>query len=161
MPVSCTHLRIVMLVNSVPLTETFFFGAPRSAMMQSSSLTTRFQGGDVFATNTRFSRRKSSTTARIRKRPRLSAHRFRNSSSSAGADHLVIPWASVCPKHAFCRLCATPAASLHGRSASFSCGLPLSPIRNSHVDAAAAKPSPFSRNAFDYISQFGIITTIS
>ena len=31
--------------------------------------------------------------------------------------------------------------------------------RNHHVDTTTTKPSPFSRNPFDSISQFSIITT--
>jgi hypothetical protein len=61
-------LGIAMLVNSVPLSETIVVGMPRSAITRSNSRVTRKPDKDVSATNTRFSRLKSSTTARMRKR---------------------------------------------------------------------------------------------
>ena len=63
-----------MLVNSVPLSETIVPGLPPSDMTQPSSRVTRSPDSDVSATNARFSRVWSSTTARIRNlRPSVSA----------------------------------------------------------------------------------------
>jgi hypothetical protein len=77
---------------------------------------------------------------------RGAAHRIRNPSSSVGSGH-PLPGsrlhankerggntiASLCPKHAFYRLCGAPEASLHGRCASLSCGSSQSPpAQSSH-----------------------------
>jgi hypothetical protein len=56
------------------LSETIVFGMPRSAITLSSSRATQCPDSDVSATRTKFSRLKSSTTAKMRNlRPSVSA----------------------------------------------------------------------------------------
>src|SRR2546422_8648991 len=56
MPCSCDQRSIVMLVSSVPLTETIIAGQPRRVITTSSSRATRRPGNDVSATSARHSR---------------------------------------------------------------------------------------------------------
>ena len=84
---SCDQRSIVMLVSSVPLSETIIAGQPRRAMTASSSRATRRPGSDVSATSARHSRVKSSTIARIRNRRPSANASDRKSSSSAGRPY--------------------------------------------------------------------------
>jgi hypothetical protein len=59
---------IVMLVNSVPLSDTIMAEQPRMAITASSSRATRRPGSQVSATRAKHTRVKSSTMARMRKR---------------------------------------------------------------------------------------------
>lgn len=123
-----------MLVNSVPLSETIVFGIPRSATTRSSSRATRWPDNDVSATSTRFSRLKSSTTARMRKRrPSVSASDTKSNDQRwfgpsvarsclpANNEREATPSAFSCPMRASCRLCGAPEASLRYKYASPSC----------------------------------------
>lgn len=67
--ISWHQRRIAMPVSSVPLSETHMTGRSRQAMIASSSRATRRPGSEVSATTARHSWVKSSTNARMRKRP--------------------------------------------------------------------------------------------
>jgi hypothetical protein len=69
-PVALAHLRIAMLVSSVPLAETQVLGlAFRRAITAFNSSATRAPDREVPATSPRHSRVKALTIARMRNRP--------------------------------------------------------------------------------------------